>query len=1095
MVAASALARVSIKPQGHLQVNDGATPRREDSFRRDRGRAGPGDRREYRLGHAVNGDRQRSHSPRGARTSSKSPSGERLDFPNLAELMSAIAKFLPYEVDVCVSLLQALSSLEPIKSVPLDSQASKACVHALTSLTTRTQINGLPPSNGHKFCNLEQVVDFYKAKDSLTSDEIQALRTYADPKAHDLAPPPPGQPPPLGSRPTTRRPRQSDRGRAPSHSPRDGNKSVTFQAGDGCDSKLTLATLESLSTEHSLPGLARPSKPWLPPASIGGIRQRLFALFDDTGCSRCSQGVATLMMLAICISTVSFVMESMPRWRYVPADCAVERSVLNCEPRADPSFWVIEAVCIAIFTVDYVVRISTFHSVPSNVSSRLLRTLLYAMQALNVIDLLAIIPFYVGLFAGDVGPMRVLRLARILRLFKAARHHPGIMMLVEVMMMSGLPLLILLFFNVIITILFAALIYFAEGLTFSVDPQFTEPQGNGTAAFPTGVYVRPDQTLREVEVSPFRSIAYGVWWVVTTMTTVGYGDMSPTSVIGKTIGIACFYVGIVFLALPISVIVTNFEIVYKRMCDKKELMGSRSPSSSGPSAIEKSVERLRRTQSTASSGWLPMAPGFRKKLFIFLEDPGASLCGKLYSIVVICIILISTSAFVMETMPDFRETPEACRPGNLSILNCEPMPAKIFYKIEIVCIAVFTLDYVLRMATVHTARPGECGLLDDAAPLGSAELDDEVSSPDVSPTNGEAEKNGEEQGEQASARRMSQASLMLGQNMPPMKTTFLYAIQVLNIIDLVAIVPFYIELTGAGGGGAGVMRVLRLVRVFRVLKVPKLRACADMFTTVVADALPALFLLLFLTALLCVFFAALIVFAEGSNFSLDHFTDEYPNGVYIRPTKDGHGVEVSPFTSILYAFWWFFTTATTVGYGDDYPTTTTGRIVGTTLFYTGIVLIALPITIVGGCFNKYYPDWVKEFGSAPKETEAEDDDSMDSPLSSECSGASLATPMTADAIHYVKAELLLPAASVDANGEPTRTVGLEEDEVQALSPTSPMSPWNSPSRTTSTSQSPRPRPVREPQGRHASRHTAGSDVSDVVTLEEPDYPGQVPGSR
>ena len=57
----------------------------------------------------------------------------------------------------------------------------------------------------------------------------------------------------------------------------------------------------------------------------------------------------------------------------------------------------------------------------------------------------------------------------------------------------------------------------------------------------------------------------------------------------------------------------------------------------------------------------------------------------------------------------------------------------------------------------------------------------------------------------------------------------------------------------------------------------------------------------------------------------------------------------------------FFTTATTVGYGDDYPTTLGGRLVGVMTFYTGIILLALPVTIVGGSFNKYYPEWLKEF--------------------------------------------------------------------------------------------------------------------------------------
>jgi len=170
-----------------------------------------------------------------------------------------------------------------------------------------------------------------------------------------------------------------------------------------------------------------------------------------------------------------------------------------------------------------------------------------------------------------------------------------------------------------------------------------------------------------------------------------------------------------------------------------------------------------------------------------------------------------------------------------------------------------------------------------------------------------------------------------------------------------------VELAGGVGGGAGVLRVLRLIRVFRVLKMPQLRSLSEMFINVVIDALPALFILFFMTTCSCVLMSSCLVFAEGTNYSVDHFRDTHPEGVYIRPKIDGYGMEETPFVSIFYAFWWFFTTATTVGYGDDVPTTTAGRIVGVITFYTGIILLALPVTIVGGSFSKFYPDWVKEF--------------------------------------------------------------------------------------------------------------------------------------
>lgn len=107
--------------------------------------------------------------------------------------------------------------------------------------------------------------------------------------------------------------------------------------------------------------------------------------------------------------------------------------------------------------------------------------------------------------------------------------------------------------------------------------------------------------------------------------------------------------------------------------------------------------------------------------------------------------------------------------------------------------------------------------------------------------------------------------------------------------------------------------------------------------------------------------SACVVFAESSQYSVTEFRDEYPTGVYIRPTCDGIGIEPSPFTSIPYAFWWFMVTATTVGYGDDYPTTTSGRFVGLFTFYLGLMLLALPLSIVGQSFSKFFPAWVESF--------------------------------------------------------------------------------------------------------------------------------------
>ena len=109
-------------------------------------------------------------------------------------------------------------------------------------------------------------------------------------------------------------------------------------------------------------------------------------------------------------------------------------------------------------------------------------------------------------------------------------------------------------------------------------------------------------------------------------------------------------------------------------------------------------------------------------------------------------------------------------------------------------------------------------------------------------------------------------------------------------------------------------------------------------------------------------FSSCIYYAEGQQFSIDQLcTDNgFPDGCYVRPSVDGYTTEVSPFVSIPFAFWWFFTTTTTVGYGDFSPTTTGGMVIAVLTAYIGIILLALPITIIGGSFSSEYEAWIDE---------------------------------------------------------------------------------------------------------------------------------------
>jgi voltage-gated potassium channel Kch len=597
----------------------------------------------------------------------------------------------------------------------------------------------------------------------------------------------------------------------------------------------------------------------------------------------------------------------------------------------------IETICIAIFTVDYVMRVATSHApserdmVTDNAYSlrrRLSRTMWFLVQPINLVDLFAILPFYVELTMsgeGGVGSLQILRLVRICRIFKMTRHHPGVKMFAEVLYKSGQPFFILVLFLVIICLVCASLMHAAEGQHFSVHSGFTQGQwstdANETiaAAFPDGVFVRrtrwPDTGYSP---TPFRSIPVAIWWVVVTLSTVGYGDMYPTTLPGMAVAVLTFYVGILFLALPISILGSNFEAIYKEHTQTRSSLTDTVNMSTFPTpqtAVEPSFKE---------SPLFPGGPrwGLRKRVFVFFENPSASKLGRAFSVFVMCTILAVTTSFVMESMPEFNDTPSGCDPDHMTVEDCRPVPLPVFHFIEIVGICIFTLDYVCRVFTVHAATPEECGL----------------------------------------------GNMELSKSIPGVHMTLLYCKQMLNIIDLLAIAPFYVQLgMGSKGGSAmSIIRVLRLTRVFRVLRMKKLSSGVSMFANVITDSLPALSLLLFMTFLACIFFASCMSYAEGSEYSVDDkWLEDFPLGLYVRPTIDGHDKEPTPFISITFSVWWFFVTATTVGYGDYAPTTTAGRVIGLFTVYCGIILLALPISVIGSSFSERYWDWELEMTGGP----------------------------------------------------------------------------------------------------------------------------------
>ena len=137
--------------------------------------------------------------------------------------------------------------------------------------------------------------------------------------------------------------------------------------------------------------------------------------------------------------------------------------------------------------------------------------------------------------------LRVIRLVRVFRIFKLSRHSKGLQILGMTLKSSMRELGLLIFFLLIGIVLFSSAVYYAE---------------SGS------------------ERSYFKSIPDAFWWALVTMTTVGYGDMVPLSFWGKIVGSLCAIAGVLTLALPVPVIVSNFTYFYNREMVQGDLESS-----------------------------------------------------------------------------------------------------------------------------------------------------------------------------------------------------------------------------------------------------------------------------------------------------------------------------------------------------------------------------------------------------------------------------------------------------------------------------------------------------------------------------------------
>ena len=204
---------------------------------------------------------------------------------------------------------------------------------------------------------------------------------------------------------------------------------------------------------------------------------------------------------------------------------SIEEQVKKSDSMLNFQFFCIESSCIAFFTLELILRGLSCPKVKS-----------FFKSVMNWVDFISILPYYIGLIfpRGIAHIFVVLRVLRVVRVLRLARHSDGIKIIFISLSTSMSELLFLIFFWSLAIILFGSLIHYTEG---SVN-------------------------------SDFDSIPRSAWWVVVTMSSVGYGDCVPKTALGKVIGSLCIMSCMLVLALPMTVIISKVTRTYHTYIQK-----------------------------------------------------------------------------------------------------------------------------------------------------------------------------------------------------------------------------------------------------------------------------------------------------------------------------------------------------------------------------------------------------------------------------------------------------------------------------------------------------------------------------------------------
>ena len=212
-----------------------------------------------------------------------------------------------------------------------------------------------------------------------------------------------------------------------------------------------------------------------------------------------------LLIMTILLSILAVLFESVPEY---------SAKYLNI-------FTIAEWIFTILFTIEYLLRIYCIRFASS-----------YIFSFYGIIDLLSILPSYISLIFPGASVLRVIRVVRVLRVFrvlKLVQYVGETEMLASALIASKRKIFIFLFYVLNIVVILGSIMYLIEG-----------------------------------EKAGFDSIPRSIYWAIVTLTTVGYGDISPVTSLGQAVAALVMIIGYSIIAVPTGIVSSEINNLSKK---------------------------------------------------------------------------------------------------------------------------------------------------------------------------------------------------------------------------------------------------------------------------------------------------------------------------------------------------------------------------------------------------------------------------------------------------------------------------------------------------------------------------------------------------